>query len=186
MVRFVYAGAFLAIASAAQADTNFGERVVPGVGAAPMTIVPGTLPSNGKALVPLTVDRTPAASPIAGGLSLSKAVVVAQHWGHVSSTFRSAEHNRAVGGVPNSFHLSGRAIDIVRAPGIRHYQIDVAFRSAGFRLVESLDEGDHSHFAFAWGGSQWRPLLTLASRAVTPAAEDAGTNWKWVYAPRTR
>lgn len=186
MVRFVVAGALLAVASAAQADTNFGERVVPGVQAAPLTLVPGVLPSTGRALAPLTTDRSPSPVPVAGALSLSKAVLVAQRWGHVSSTYRSPEHNRAVGGVPNSFHLSGRAIDIVRAPGVHHGQIDSAFRSAGFRLVESLDEGDHSHFAFAWGGTQWRPLAQAAARTATPAAEAAGTSWKWVYAPRSR
>ncbi|MCW3797187.1 D-Ala-D-Ala carboxypeptidase family metallohydrolase [Sphingomonas sp. BN140010] len=187
MGRFVFASALLAIASAAQADTNFGERVVPGAAAAPMTLVPGTLPSMGKTLVPLTSDRSPAALPVTGALSLSQAVLFAKRWGHVSSTYRSPEHNRAVGGVPNSFHLSGRAIDIVRAPGVHHYQIVAAFRSAGFRLVESLDEGDHSHLAFAWSGTQWRPLqTTTAARTATAVAENAGTNWKWVYAPRTR
>src|SRR5206468_766226 len=64
-------------------------------------------------------------------------------------TFRSVAHNRAVGGVPNSYHLLGRAIDVVRRRGITHHQIEAALRSAGFSLVESLDEGDHSHFAFA-------------------------------------
>ncbi|MEO8177042.1 MAG: D-Ala-D-Ala carboxypeptidase family metallohydrolase [Sphingomicrobium sp.] len=78
------------------------------------------------------------------------------HWGRVTSTYRSVEHNRAVGGVRNSYHLSGRAIDISRRPGVTHSQIAAAFRSAGYYLIESLDEGDHSHFAFGgrgYGGS---------------------------------
>ena len=185
MRRFGFAGALLAVASAAQADTNFGERVVPGIRAMPLTIVPGMLPPSAKAMAPLSSDRYPAPLPATGSLSLSKAVLFAQRWGHVTSTFRSPEHNRAVGGVANSFHLSGRAIDIARAPGVRHHQIDAALRSAGFRLVESLDEGDHSHFAFAWGAPEWRPLLT-AARTITPKAESAGSHWKWVYAPRSR
>ena len=45
--------------------------------------------------------------------------------------------------------MSGRAIDIARRPGVSHWQIAAAFRNAGYRLIESLDEGDHSHFAFA-------------------------------------
>jgi hypothetical protein len=65
---------------------------------------------------------------------------------------RSPAHNRAVGGAPNSFHLSGRAIDIARRPGVRHAQVDAAFRKAGFVLLESLDEGDHSHLAFRMAG----------------------------------
>jgi hypothetical protein len=69
-------------------------------------------------------------------------------WGVVTSVFRSPEHNRLVGGVPNSFHLSGQAVDIARRPGVRHSEIEAAFRKAGYLLIESLDEGDHSHFAF--------------------------------------
>jgi hypothetical protein len=53
-----------------------------------------------------------------------------------------------VGGAAHSYHLVGRAIDIVRAPGVRHADIENALREAGYRLIESLDEGDHSHFAF--------------------------------------
>jgi hypothetical protein len=76
------------------------------------------------------------------------AVRIASAFGAITSTFRSASHNLAVGGVANSHHLSGRAIDIVRKPGVTHHQIAAAFRGAGYNLIESLDEGDHSHFAF--------------------------------------
>ena len=78
----------------------------------------------------------------------STAVRLAAAYGVVTSTWRSVAHNRAVGGVQNSYHLSGRAIDIARRPGVTHRQIDAALRMAGYNLVESLDEGDHSHFAF--------------------------------------
>jgi hypothetical protein len=70
-------------------------------------------------------------------------------YGLVTSTFRTIAHNRSVGGVPNSYHLLDRAIDIARRPGVSHQQIDAALRRAGYNLVESLDELDHSHFAFA-------------------------------------
>ncbi len=70
-------------------------------------------------------------------------------FGTVTSIHRTVERNRLVGGVPNSFHLSGRAIDVARKPGVTHDQIATALRRAGYNLVESLDEGDHSHFAFA-------------------------------------
>jgi hypothetical protein len=76
------------------------------------------------------------------------AVRIVAPFGFITSTFRTVEHNRAVGGVPDSYHLLGRAIDIVRRPGISHAQIAAALKAAGFHLVESLDEGDHSHFAF--------------------------------------
>jgi hypothetical protein len=83
------------------------------------------------------------------------------------------EHNRRVGGVRNSYHLTGRAIDIARHPGVSHRSLERAFIAAGFHLLESLDEGDHSHFAFG--------------RAITPrlkhAAAPKGTNWGLVLAP---
>ncbi len=82
---------------------------------------------------------------------LPRAAEIGGQWGRVTSTLRSPARNRAVGGVRNSWHLSGRAIDVVRRPGVSHNDIARAFRAAGYHLIESLDEGDHSHFAFADG-----------------------------------
>ena len=70
-------------------------------------------------------------------------------FGTVTSIHRTVERNRLVGGVPNSYHLTGRAIDVARRPGVTHDQIATALRRAGYNLIESFDEGDHSHFAFA-------------------------------------
>ena len=102
----------------------------------------------------------------------STAVRLAAAYGVVTSTWRSIAHNRAVGGVPNSYHLSGRAIDIARRPGVSHRQIEAALRTAGYHLVESLDEGDHSHFAFgpARAGSQAAPVLAQ-NWAAPPAPQ---------------
>lgn len=119
------------------------------------------------------VSVSPARAPIryltwpalVGGARL-----IAANYGVVTSTFRSVEHNRAVGGVPNSYHLQGRAIDIARRPGVDHAQIDTALRRAGFILIESLDEGDHSHFAFAGTGMPVPSIATTSPAAVTPAA----------------
>lgn len=93
-----------------------------------------------------------------GGPSIDVAAAagLASSWGRVTSTIRSAEHNRRVGGVRNSYHLRGRAIDIARRPGVRHAAIEAAYRQAGYTLVESLDEGDHSHFAFGSSASSAR------------------------------
>ena len=74
---------------------------------------------------------------------------LAAAFGTVTSIHRTVERNRLVGGVPNSYHLTGRAIDVARRPGVTHDQIATALRRAGYNLIESLDEGDHSHFAFA-------------------------------------
>jgi hypothetical protein len=102
------------------------------------------------------------------------AVSLAAQWGTVTSVHRSPAHNRAVGGAPNSWHLHGRAIDIARRPGVRHAQLDAAFRRAGYHLIESLDEGDHSHFAFGLPGAapprpSLSPLLRLAAATPPPA-----------------
>ena len=85
--------------------------------------------------------------PVTG--DASSAARVAALFGTVTSIHRTVERNRLVGGVANSYHLSGRAIDIARKPGVTHDQIAATLRRAGYSLVESLDEGDHSHFAFA-------------------------------------
>ena len=92
-------------------------------------------------------------APILGRVDIRSAAAIGSQWGRVTSTWRSRERNRRVGGVSNSFHLSGRAIDIARRPGVSHAQIAAAYRNAGYRLIESLDEGDHSHFAFGTAGA---------------------------------
>ena len=81
-------------------------------------------------------------------VNVRDAVRVAGRFGQITSTWRSAARNRAVGGVPNSYHLQGRALDLVRRREISHWEVASALRRAGFHLIESLDEGDHSHFAF--------------------------------------
>ena len=80
---------------------------------------------------------------------ISSAMRILRPYGVVTSTFRTPAHNKAVGGIPNSYHLVDQAIDVARRPGVSHGQIETALKRAGYRLVESLDERDHSHFAFA-------------------------------------
>ena len=113
----------------------------------------------------------------ASSFTLNAAAALGSHWGTVTSTTRTREHNRLVGGVPNSFHLLGRAIDIARRPGVSHAEIAAAFRNAGFVLVESLDEGDHSHFAFAFGGTHLAAANALRGeprQAMTARASRCG------------
>ena len=68
-------------------------------------------------------------------------------WGRVTSTYRSPAHNRAVGGVPNSYHLRGRAIDIARRPGVTHAMIAAAFRNAGYDAVSMAGGMEEWHEA---------------------------------------
>ncbi len=152
-------------ASAVATSTDFGERVVPGA-ASPMS-----LPVS----APIPIAAAPAAS-------LSAAASLGAQWGTVTSTKRTAARNRAVGGVANSYHLSGRAIDIARRPGVRHADIAAAYRRAGYHLIESLDEGDHSHFAFAPRFIAPRPAVQTANKGspTTPPP----TQWRIVTAPK--
>jgi len=100
-------------------------------------------------------------------LNVTGAAVVAANYGAVTSIFRTVEHNRAVGGVANSYHLLGRAIDVARRPGVTHGMIAAALQRAGFVMVESLDEGDHSHFAFASTSiTPTHPEVTVAAAMV--------------------
>ena len=87
-------------------------------------------------------------------------------YGTVTSTVRSVAHNRAVGGVPNSYHLLDRAIDVARRPGVTHLQLEAALRKAGYKLIESLDELDHSHFAFA---ALIRGMAAQSATSASPA-----------------
>ena len=102
-------------------------------------------------------------------LDVSRAAAVAASYGAITSIYRSVEHNRAVGGVVNSYHLQGRAIDVVRRPGVTHGQIAAALQRAGYTMIESLDEGDHSHFAFA--SSAAAPAQIAALPALLPVPE---------------
>lgn len=161
-MRSVVAFILVVQASAASAGTDFGVRPVPGAPAASQHSGPLTL--------------TPIGQAPAGAANLAAAVRIGAQWGRVTSTLRSAQHNRRVGGVRNSYHLVGRAIDIARRPGVRHYQIAAALRAAGYVLVESLDEGDHSHFAF---GSGYVPTMPAQQIASGPAPK-----WRVIFAPR--
>ncbi len=157
MTRFAMGLALLSSASIASAETDFGIRTVSGERA---IVRVGEHPKVGQrdssdvqARVAQGASAGASWARIRGGSgTLSAAAGMGSSWGRVTSTYRTPKHNRRVGGVRTSYHLSGRAIDIARRPGVTHSQIAAAFRNAGYQLIESLDEGDHSHFAFGFGG----------------------------------
>ncbi|MEO7365140.1 MAG: D-Ala-D-Ala carboxypeptidase family metallohydrolase [Sphingomicrobium sp.] len=173
-------------ASAASSGTDFGIRTV-GVRTASGQATSVVTNSTSKALlaasnlssVRVTNTMFSDPSPIMGsGVNLRAVASLGSQWGRVTSTIRSIAHNRAVGGVRNSWHLSGRAVDIARRPGVTHAQIAAAFRNAGYRLIESLDEGDHSHFAFGGTGIRYG----APAQPVRSAAAAVSTPWKIVTA----
>jgi hypothetical protein len=113
--------------------------------------------------------------PRGGSVDLNAASALGAGFGRVTSTTRTPEHNKRVGGVRNSHHLKGRAIDIARQPGVSHAQIEQAYKSAGYKIVESIDEGDHSHFAFSGSpppGAKGR-ILAEANAAIAKGADPA-------------
>ena len=175
MARFAIGILVLCGASGAHAQaTDFGIRTVTGERATVTVGVAPKVQARQDGVIQASVPRSSPATwaPIRNGsASLNSAARIGAQWGRVTSTWRSVAHNRRVGGVPNSYHLRGRAIDIARRPGVTHSMIAAAFRNAGYQLVESLDEGDHSHFAFSFGG--WNPP-NYASRKPD---KDPGTNW---------
>ncbi len=71
----------------------------------------------------------------------------------VTSTYRTPEHNRRVGGVANSFHTRGtpdapRAMDLVPPDGMSMAALHSRIAASGLRLEERINEGDHVHIAF--------------------------------------
>ena len=172
MTRVVFGALLLCGASAAGAETtDFGIRTVGGERAVVTIGVAPKVEARTDGAVQASVPQESSASwtrlGSAGSGSLRTAASLGSRWGRVTSTLRSVAHNRAVGGVPNSYHLRGRVIDIARRPGVTHAMIAAAFRNAGYRLVESLDEGDHSHFAFAWGGGGTQVAAIPEKRELT-------------------
>jgi Peptidase M15 len=177
MARFAIGLILLFSATAASAQTDFGIRSVSGqrtivrVGVAEKAAQRdsdtvqarvGPEPALGSRAHSQQASWTPL---VRGSGTLNAAASLGSSWGQVTSTYRTPSHNRAVGGVRNSFHLRGRAIDIARRPGVTHSMIAAAFRNAGYRLVESLDEGDHSHFAFAFNGDGTRMASNVPSKS---------------------
>jgi hypothetical protein len=186
MLRAVGAILLLASAQAASAaGTNFGIRTVGGAVKADESMgfgKPEPAVAKASPARSLTVEPTPGYLTVAGNgsapINLGAISGIGARWGRVTSTYRSPAHNRRVGGVANSYHLRSRAIDIARRPGVSHWQIAAAFRNAGYHLVESLDEGDHSHFAFGNPGERKsrvaRPQMVLAKAGEV-------TEWRIVY-----
>src|SRR5688500_20147857 len=154
--------------AAAGAETNWGIREV---GKSPQTSEPE--PAGTWALT---------AGPSGRSVDMGNIKQIGSRWGQVTSTYRSPERNRRVGGVANSYHLRGRAIDIARRPGVSHWQIAAAFRNAGYSLAESLDEGDHSHFAFG-APKRYAPK---AQAQMVAAKSGEKTEWRVIYAPPSR
>ena len=186
MIRAAGAIILLAAGQPALAGTDFGIRTVDGLVRNDESMGFDKPAPQSKASAKVE-PRAAYVGALAAPAALSSQSVnmgaikgLGAEWGRVTSTYRSWAHNRRVGGVSNSYHLQNRAIDIARRPGVGHWQIAAAFRVAGYNLLESLDEGDHSHFAFGRAG-EYKYRAARPQMVIAKAGEI--TEWRIVYAP---
>ena len=178
MLRVSISIALLCAASAAQAGspTNFGVREFGKAWDSSSRPAASAAVLN-RTASPITIPGVLGRDLPSSRIDLSSVARLGGQWGRVTSQRRSREHNRRVGGVSNSYHLSGQAVDIARRPGVSHHQIVAAYRNAGYSLIEALDEGDHTHLAFGTPHHRGpRPQLVIQ--------HDGGqTQWRIIYAP---
>lgn len=67
------------------------------------------------------------------------------HRGSVSSTHRTIDHNRAVGGAPDSQHLTWRAADIVLDDWALKNELIMTARALGFWVLDETQRLNHVH-----------------------------------------
>ena len=90
----------------------------------------------------------------------------------ITSGRRSPEHNRAVGGAANSFHLRGQAYDLTPPPGQSMADLERTLRASGLPFAELLNEGDHVHVA--WNGDAADvPAPAAAPQDVSSLSDEA-------------
>lgn len=126
---------------------------------------------EGETLVEVGGGSGAAPAPTSGGADPS--AVIAELTGagaRVTSARRSPERNAAVGGAPNSYHLTGRARDIVPPPGMSMAQLEQRLRSSGAEFAELINEGDHIHVA--WAGQGAGPGARVIAQGPPKAAKE--------------
>lgn len=102
---------------------------------------------------------------------------------NITSAARTPQHNAAVGGVPNSYHLTGHAVDFEPPPGQTNAQAVAKLKASGLPFVELLNEGDHVHVAWNGpaAGQVWSPPANVkpgapAFRAWEDTKQGFGTD----------
>jgi hypothetical protein len=133
------------------------------------------LPGTGGMETPANPTQTvlptqPAQQDLAGGPDLSKVDgLLSQTGGQVTSRTRTPERNAQVGGVENSYHLTGQARDAVPPQGMSTAQYAATLKGQlpGWDVI---DEGDHVHVEPGPGMGARKPAepYQVASMGQTP------------------
>jgi hypothetical protein len=94
----------------------------------------------------------------------------------MTSAYRSPEHNADVGGVANSQHLTGQAVDLVPPKGMSMAQLAAAAQQS-MPGAKVINENDHVHVQ--WGSSA--PPATPAAAGGIPGSAPGtkGRNAQW-------
>jgi hypothetical protein len=141
-----------------QQDERAAQRPIIGNGfisLPPGSQVPGQPQSLGAQLPPGWVPENPnqpaSGQPVRAFNTESEAEAAIRRFApnaRVTSRRRSPGHNRRVGGAPNSYHVHGRALDLVPGPGQSMADLYASLQGSGIRFRELLNEGDHVHVAW--------------------------------------
>lgn len=89
----------------------------------------------------------------------------------ITSTKRTPEKNKAVGGTANSDHLTGEAADFVPGPGQTMSQLAAQLRSA--RIGQVIQEGDHVHVEWGKGAGKAQVKRPTFDPTMDPATYEA-------------
>lgn len=121
---------------------------------------------EGQSLVEVGGDTAPQPAPQTSGNWLS-GVSQAAPDAQVTSGLRTPEHNRDVGGVSGSKHLSGQAVDLVPRPGETMAQLYA--RVNKIPGARAINEGDHVHVQ-----AQAAPAPGGGARVIAQGGPKAG------------
>jgi endonuclease YncB( thermonuclease family) len=100
---------------------------------------------------------TPALPPPPAGFEVDPLATVQASGARITSGVRSPEHNRRVGGVPNSDHLRGDGLDLTPGPGqswddLRSMANELARTKGGKVIDESRTRKPHIHISLPGSG----------------------------------
>lgn len=73
------------------------------------------------------------------------------HEGSITSSIRSMQHNRGVGGEDTSWHLDGLAIDVLIDSAAQGRLFQIALRKKGYRVLAIKNSSGRAfHVQYAW------------------------------------